>query len=405
MTIGVALPLSGKLRAFGESGRDAVRLAAGELDKEDRQIRIALRDTRGESAGAAKAVEELVLQDGAVAVVGPLFRSEATAAAEKAQELGVPLIALTGDRDVSDAGGYVFHAGLAPEDEMEALVSYAMDDLGLTRFAVLHPQIEYGERMLKLFRERVEDKGGTIVGVESYEAKATTFTKPIRRLVQRDEPSNRPDYRRLVARCKDAPDSYRKARCEKEAQEKIPPIIEFEGLFIPDGHRKVALIAPAVAAEDIVVARDPRVLEKIERTLGREVHPITLLGTSAWSSPGLGKKAGRAVENAIFADVSFGDAGDDVARAFKAVFRRRFQRSPKRHEALLYDATRFIRAALTTAPPASTDDLRAALHQVQGFRGATGEISFEHGTEAERRFEILTFENGAIRKKQAPRRM
>lgn len=402
MTIGVALPLSGRLRAFGEGGRDAARLAAGTVEDGDPRVRIAFRDTEGDAAGAAQAVEDLVLKDGAVAIVGPLFRSEATAAAEKAQELGVPLMALTGDRDVTSAGAYVFHAGLAPEEEVDALVSHAMEDLGLKTFAVLHPRMEYGDRMLVLFRERVEDRGGKLQGVESYDPEATTFTEPIERLVQRHDLSERPEYRRALARCKDAPDAYRRARCKEEARESVPPIIEFDGLFIPDGYKTIALIAPAVAAEDIIVARDPRVLEKIEKTLGRKVHPVTLLGTSAWSSPELAKKAGRTVENAIFADVPFGAPTNDATRRFTASFRKHFKRSPRRHEALLYDATRFVRAVLTMEKPSTTDDLRAAIHAFRGFRGVTGEISFEDGNEAVRKLVILTIEDRTIREVGVP---
>jgi ABC-type branched-subunit amino acid transport system substrate-binding protein len=405
VTIGVPLPLSGKLRVSGERGRDAVRLAAGELDETaDPRIRVAVRDSQGDGAGARKAVEELVLDDGAIAIVGPTFRSEALAAAEQAQELGVPLISLTSDREVTRAGAYVFSAGIAPEDEMDALVSYAMDELRLTSFAVLHPRVEYGERMLQLFRARVEDRGGTLRVIESYAAEDTTFTKLIQHLVQKDEPSKRADYRRAIAACKQARDDFRKARCEREARETIPPIIEFEGLFIPDAHQRIALIAPALAAEDVIVERDPRALEPIEKTLGRKVRPITLLGTSAWSSPELPKKAGRTVENAIFADITFDAAGDEAARAFAAAFRKHFGRRPERQDALLYDAIRFVREVLTIEGLSTTDDLRAAMHQVRAFRGVTGEVSFEDGPVAHRTLAILTIENQIIRNARASAR-
>ncbi len=402
LTIGAALPLSGNLKAFGEGGRDAVRLAAGELDKRaEPRIHAAVRDSLGDAAGAAKAVEALVLEDGAIAIVGPLFRSEATEAADKAQELGVPLLALTSDREVASAGSYVFGAGVSPEDEMDALVAYAMDELRLKTFAVLHPRIEYGERMLQLFRERVEERGGTIQAIESYQAEDTTFTEPIQRLVKRDDPAARADYQQAIAKCEDAPDNYRKARCQREVREQLPPIIEFEGLFIPDGHQRIALIAPAVVAEDIIVQHDPKALQQIEKTLGRKVQPITLLGTSAWNSPELPKKAGRAVESAIFADVTFDGAKDEATRRFVARFQSRFKRAPERPEALLYDATRIVVEALTAEHPANTDDLRRAIHALHGFRGVTGEISFEDGTAAQRKFKILTIEDQTIREVRA----
>jgi ABC-type branched-subunit amino acid transport system substrate-binding protein len=397
VTIGAVLPLTGNFKAFGEGGRQAVRLAAGELDKTDPRIRVAVRDSQGDVAGAVKAVEQLVLEDGAIAIIGPLFKSEATAAAETAQDLGVPLVAITSDRQVTSAGGYAFNAGLSPEDEMDALVAHAMDRLQLKSFAVLHPRIEYGEKMLQLFRERVEDRGGTLATVDSYEESDTTFTMLIRRLVQRHEPTKRSDYPQAIKKCKDAPDNFRKARCEREARDSLPPIIEFDALFIPDVHSRIALIAPAIAAEDIIVERDPRQLEKIEKTLGRKVRPITLLGTSAWNSPDLPKKAGRTVENAIFADVYLPTATDDATKKFVAGFQKHVGRTPQHHEAFLYDATRFVRDVLMADLPSSTNDLRAAMHDVSTFHGVTGDLSFAGGNGGQRTIKVLTIEDQTIR--------
>jgi branched-chain amino acid transport system substrate-binding protein len=397
-TVGAALPLSGRLKAFGETGRDTVRFAAGELEKTpEHPLKIIVRDSQGDASGAAKAIEDLVTQDRAIAIVGPMFRVEATPAGEKAQDLAVPLIALTGDREVTNAGAYVFRAGLSVEEEIDALVAHAIDVLRLKRIAILHPRIEYGQRMVDLFRARVEERGAAIYAVESYGEEDTTFTEQMRRLVQRDAPGKRRDYHEALAKCKEARDSYRKARCEREARENLPPIVEFDALFIPDTHERIALIAPAVAAEDVIVERDPRRLQQIEKTLGRKIEPITLLGTSAWNSSELPKKAGRAVENAIFPDAFFEGATDRATKTFVAAFRKQFGRSPLRHDALLYDATRFLRELLADERLETTNDLRAAMHDLARFEGVTGDLSFHDGNEVERKLKLLTIKDQTIR--------
>jgi ABC-type branched-subunit amino acid transport system substrate-binding protein len=191
--LGAVLPLSGKLAAFGERGRDAVRLAAGELDRgPDPGPTVRAGDSKGEGPAAAAAVAALIEEDGAIAIVGPLFRMEATPAADKAQELAVPLITVTGDAQVTAAGDYVFRLGVTPEDEVEALLAEAIDRRGGSRFAVLHPAGEYGQRMRDVFQQAVEARGGSVVAIESYPEDATTSTDPIRRLVQRDELRNAP---------------------------------------------------------------------------------------------------------------------------------------------------------------------------------------------------------------------
>ena len=59
----------------------------------------------------------------------------------------------------------------------------ATQDLGAQRFAILYPRDSYGLGLRKLFWNAVEQQGGRIVGVASYDPDATDFQKPIRRLV------------------------------------------------------------------------------------------------------------------------------------------------------------------------------------------------------------------------------
>src|SRR5207249_1181166 len=118
---------------------------------------------------------DFVTVDGAVAVIGALFRVEAEAAAYKAQELGIPLLTLSAAEDLGDIGPFVFRNGLTNESQANAIVDYAMDVLGMKSFAILYPRHPYGETLLQLFWDRVEARHGEIRGVESYGANDTTF--------------------------------------------------------------------------------------------------------------------------------------------------------------------------------------------------------------------------------------
>lgn len=403
-TIGVLVPTSGKLKAYGDNVLQAVRLAAGELEKTAGAppINIIVRDSKGDAIAATKAIQDFVEVDGAIAVVGALFRVEAEGAAYKAQELGLPLLTLTAEEAITEVGPYVFRAGLTNSAQMDALVSYVMDVLGMRRFAILYPRHPYGEELLHLFWDRVERRKGEIRGVQSYAASETTFTDSVKSLVGRDAMELRGDYHAALRECAKQPDSYRKARCERNVRTDLKPIIDFDGLFIPDYPSTLALITPALAFEDIIVEQDPRYLRKIEKTLGRKVTPVTLLGASGWNSSKLPEKAGRYVENALFTDGFF--AGDDnkETAAFVNEFRKHFQRTPALPEAMFYDAVRILRQVVTTQSPASREALRQALRGVHDFPGATGKISFREGNDAKREVQILTIKDGGIQEAPAP---
>ena len=68
--------------------------------------------------------------------------------------------------------------------------------------------------------------------------------------------------------------------------EEILEYADFEAIFIPDEWRRVSLVAPALAVEDIVTnACDARDLERIRKTTGKKnLKTVMLLGTNAWSS-------------------------------------------------------------------------------------------------------------------------
>ena len=68
---------------------------------------------------------------------------------------------------------------------MSALVSHAMDVLGMKSFAILYPRHNYGEELYNLFWDEVEKRNGEIRGIEVYETD-TTFSWPVKRLVARD---------------------------------------------------------------------------------------------------------------------------------------------------------------------------------------------------------------------------
>ena len=53
------------------------------------------------------------------------------------------------------------------------------------------------------------------------------------------------------------------------------------------------LISAAIAFEDIIVETDTKNLQRIEKTLGHKITPVTLLGGSGWNSQELADKAAK----------------------------------------------------------------------------------------------------------------
>jgi len=392
--LGVLLPLSGRHRSYGELALQAIRLALPEAGS---PVELVVRDTKSDAVQAADEASDLILKEGVVGILGPIFTYEARPAAIEAQRLGVPLLTVSAADDIAELGPFVFRNGVTNQVQMKALVAYVMDVLGMKRFAILYPQHPYGQELLHLFWDEVEARRGEIRGVESYNLQETTFAAQVKSLVARDDIDRRSDYREALRECDDQPDSYRKARCKENVRKNLAPVIDFDGLFIPDYPRSLSMITAALAFEDVIVEQDPRRLKTIEKTLGREVQPVTLLGASGWNSEQLIERADRNVENAIFTDGFFAGSDDPTTVEFVRRYRDAYGRTPRLYpEALFYDSARIMKQVVERERPATREALREALRSVHDFDGVTGKTSFRESTDAEKSVHILTIRNGEI---------
>jgi len=393
--IGVLLPLSGRHRSYGELALQAIRLAIPESLS---SVRLLVRDTESDPVVAADRASALILEDHVIGILGPIFTYEAEPAAIEAQRLETPLLTISAAADIARMGPFVFRNGVTNAMQAEALVRYVMEVRGMERFAILYPHHPYGEELLQLFWDEVEARGGEIRGVASYSLQETTFAPQVKSLVGRDDLDRRRDYREALEQCDQQPDSYRKARCKERVRKNLAPIIDFDGLFIPDYPRSLSMITAALAFEDVIVEQDPKRLKMIERTLDREVRPITLLGASGWNSEKLIERADRNVENAIFTDGFFAGSNDPQTVDFVRRYRDAHGRIPRLYpEALFYDSARILRSIVETDGPSTREALREALRDVHDFPGVTGTTSFRASSDAEKSLRILTIRDGEIR--------
>jgi ABC-type branched-subunit amino acid transport system substrate-binding protein len=395
-TIGLALPMSGKFQAWGEAILQGVTLGLGEGSG----FKIAVRDTRGEPDGAAQAIEELVAGEGAIAVLGGVANAEAPRAAAAAQELEVPFVSLSKVEGVTDAGPYVFRLMLTASAQARALAAFAFEKRGMRRFAIMWPGIPYGQELANAFWDEVDARGGEMRGAEPYDYDRTTFSPLVKDLVGKLYLDERLDYigsQREIA--KEEKDPYRRRKALEKLRKDLAPVVDFDALFIPDFAKNLALIAPALAVEDVVTTTcDPTELERIRKSTGREgLKPVQLLGANGWDDPSLVEKAGRYVTCSIFVDGFFPGSDRPETKRFVEAYAKKYGTPPSILEASAYDAVRMVRQALERDASPSRASLRDALAGVKGFKGATGDISFDERREPSKALFLLTIDKEGLR--------
>jgi ABC-type branched-subunit amino acid transport system substrate-binding protein len=391
-TIGVAVPLSGKFKAWGEAILQGVALAI----PEGGPIRVVAKDTRGEPDGAAEAVAQLAAE-GAVAIVGGVTNAEALRAATAAQQAGVPLLSLSKVDGVADGRPYVFRLMLTAQAQAQALAEFAIARRGLRKVVVLYPEIPYGTELRTAFGAEVEARGGSIHRAVGYEGDRANFAPMVKELVGRSQVEQRADWRETSrAITKEITDPYRRAKALEKARKELPPLIEFDAVFVPDFARSVTLLAPTLAVEDVVTACDPREIERIQKVSPWTVRPVLLLGGNGWDDPAIVEKAGKYVECAVFVDGFFAGSERTETKKFVEAFQMANARSPSILEASAYDAARMVASAMRRGVSGRAE-MREALARQAPFPGATGDVTFDARGEPVRDLFFLTVDRGAIR--------
>jgi branched-chain amino acid transport system substrate-binding protein len=340
--VGCLLPLSGRYETFGAKALKGIELALMQYSSVNPKIdiRLIIRDTEGNPDTTEAIVNELADQKVA-ALIGPIIN--ATEAAKQAQSLQIPIITMTQKEGVADIGDYVFRNFLTPEMQMKTMVSFAIEHLGLKKFAILYPNEKYGTTFMNLFWDHVIAHGGEISGVEPYEPDQTDFTIPIKKLTGRYH--NGPD------------------------EQSDKPIMDFDAIFIPDGPEKSGLILPQLAYYDVT--------------------NVYLLGTNLWHSDKLIQMAQQHAQGAIMPEIFFAESSNETVVKFVHNFTETYGEQPGFIEAIAYDTALMVFQSLGSQDLQSRESIKNKLLNISDFQGVTGKTSFNPNGEANKELFIL----------------
>lgn len=274
--LGVVLPLSGSLAPYGRKALDAILLAAGVFRRDGEDFEIFVEDSASNPSVAAQAVERLVQEHGVIGIIGPISWKESLAAGDRAQELGVLNLSLTGKEGISERGAYLFQNALTPRVQMENLVKHCIQEKKFHRFAILAPENSFGDDMASEFTAVANRLGGRVVGYETYPPEAKDFQTAVQKLAGLADPR----YRKMETQKLEAFVKEQQEKTRRPSKARLPPLVDFDAIFLPDGPKNAAQIAASLAYFDVT--------------------GVALLGTSEWNSDQLHKRGGRLVEGALF---------------------------------------------------------------------------------------------------------
>lgn len=317
--VSVLLPFTGTYALPAQSLRTAIEL--GQRDTSS-AVKLKFHDTGGTGDGCLKELEKAVLVDKASVIIGPLSKEEAVPCATAAQLWHVPMLTFTSSDEPLAAGDMIFRASPSSAEQVEALLDVAYTSRGIHRYAIAHPRTPYGELAAKAFQASVVARGGTVVMIVPYDASAKDYRGIAGILARSSSDTHRYDV-------PGAPPISSDARGGSK--------IDYDGLFVPDAYPRSALLAAALAYQDVPIGTSPG---KGQR------GPIALLGLNGWNNDEWPRRGGAYVRGSLFVDAFDPRGMDSATQRFVNGWHGRSDAAPTTVEAVGYDTIRLVMGAL-----------------------------------------------------------
>jgi branched-chain amino acid transport system substrate-binding protein len=325
--VAVLLPLSGANAELGKAMLEAAQMALFTTGND--RLTLVPRDTTGTPDGAAGAARA-ALADGAQLILGPLLAAEVDAVKPVAGEAKINVIAFSTATQL--AGDNVFLMGFLPRQEVVREAAFARES-GLSRFAVLAPNSEYGRLMTDALRETASQAGGTVVKAESFDARSGDATPAIQRLAGNAVSA--------------APGASR----EPDAAPAPGPTqrVSFDALLLPEGGDQLKQIARRL------------------KTAGIGSPQVRLLGSGLWDDTSVSSEP--ALVGGWFAA-----SPPDARREFQSRFQSTYGHAPPRLASLAFDAAALAAVLAKAGGPAPFS--HDAILNPSGFTGVDGLFRF-----------------------------
>lgn len=326
--IGALLEMTGGSASFGISSKNGIDLALQEINKkgvlDGKKLSLVVADDKSEASEATNGMQKLISQDKVVAVIGPNQSSAVIASGainNGAKVVGITPMGTNPDVTVDPANQktreYSFRTCFIDPFQGTVMANFAAKDLNVKNAAILIDNTsDYAKGLATFFKENFIKNGGAVVAEEAYLQKDTDFKSTLTKIK-----ATNPDF-----------------------------------IYIPGYYQEVGLIV------------------KQAREIGLDV---AMAGGDGWDSAKLPEIAGKAaLNNTYFSSLYSPDDASDLNKNFVANYKKAYNSNPDVFAALAYDSTLLVAKAIEDAKSAEPAKIAAAMANIKGFKGVSGEVTF-----------------------------
>lgn len=334
--IGTVGPLSGGAANYGTNILHAVEIAVEEANSSgelgDITLKLISEDTEGDWTKASNAFQKLLDVDKVDVIIGGVLSSETEAGGPDIKEAQIPAISpsstaagLTLDND------YLFRNCLSDEAQIEQMAQYAVDELGLGKFAILYTNNDYGVSLKDSFEAKARELAEVVV-IESFMDNDESF-KPQLTKIKQSEP---------------------------------------DCLYIGGYYTEAAKIAQQA------------------KEVGLDVQ---ILGADGLCNVAFIDIGGEAVEGTLATSGFYPDDPTEAVQNFVVAYKDKYGEEPDMFAAQGYDAARIVINAIKTKGT-TPEQIREGIAATRDFPGITGKTSIDEEGDTIKDVLILKVEGG-----------
>ena len=342
--LGIVSPMSGPNARYGAFSLRGAQLAAKEINDaggvDGRKIAIFSADSQGTPVEGVSATRRLIDRDKVDFVIGDVSSSVTLAMQPVVEDAGVLLLnAASSNPKITygaGVGGFKWTFRNYPTDENRALVvaQYAAEKKGLTKFAVLSVDNDYGRSAIEFTKKYLPRFKGQIVTEDYYK-------------------EGEVDFRSVLAKIRDS-----------GAQ---------------------AIIMYGLADTTPIVAR--------QMTEVGIAGKLPLIGNGEFNTEKTIKSAPKALEGAVEAAAWLPAWDSPKSKAFVEKFTGEYREAPNNHAYVHWETVHLLAKAVDEANSVDRAKVRDALSKIK-YDSAVGEVTFDDHNQARLPMILLEIENG-----------
>lgn len=322
--VGLFAPLRGSGEELGQQVLQGATLAVERVNRQGgvkgTKIELIVRDDASDVRRSLQSMRDLADKERCLAVIASPQGPAVLATMAIANEKQVPLLVPCPFQDITRRGNrWVFRVGPYPQLEAACVASFAVQELGWRRVALLYQKDESGKEGMKLLSQAFRRLGPPPAVTEPFDPADTDFTILVSKVLKRQ----------------------------------------------PDG---------------VAVWASPREAGRLVRRLREWGYRGVIVGPSELSDPQFLEVAGEASHNTVFASPLFSANRVPEGTPFSQAFHARYGSEPQPAAASGYDAIMLMAEALRGLTFRDRKSLRDSLAKIDNCELAHGIYSFLSST-------------------------